>query len=119
MNNLQQNISVHAVDVPPTSVLQRVGEVPVYQADPVVRRAESLQRTNDAATPVAFMHGDLLQKLQISEGGMAMVRQKSGQATLRAVRDDQLPADCVRIAGAHALTAGLGELLGEIVVEKV
>ncbi|TCV90817.1 NADH-quinone oxidoreductase subunit NuoG [Sulfurirhabdus autotrophica] len=118
LNNLQQNISVQSVDVPPVSNLQRVGEIPVYQADPVVRRAESLQRTQDAAAPEAFMHGDLLQKLQISEGGMAMVRQKSGQATLRAMRDDQLPGDCVRIAGAHALTASLGELLGEIEVEK-
>ncbi len=31
--------------------LQRIGEVPIYQADPVVRRAESLQSTHDALPP--------------------------------------------------------------------
>ncbi len=35
--------------------IQRIGEVPIYQADPIVRRAESLQRTRDAAEPVAWM----------------------------------------------------------------
>ena len=40
---------------PMGSEIQRIGEVPIYQADPIVRRAESLQRTRDAAAPVAWM----------------------------------------------------------------
>jgi NADH-quinone oxidoreductase subunit G len=37
---------------------------------------------------------------------------------LAAARDDKLPADCVRVAAAHPLTAALGEMFGEIVIEK-
>ena len=54
--------------------IQRIGEVPIYQADPIVRRAESLQRTRDAAVPVAWMPAHLMDKL-----GMAG-RQRQAEA---------------------------------------
>jgi NADH-quinone oxidoreductase subunit G len=47
------------------------------------------------------------------------VRQGHGEAQLIAVRDDRLPNECVRIAAAHPLTAGLGDMFGEIAVEKM
>jgi NADH-quinone oxidoreductase subunit G len=98
--------------------LQRIGEVPMYQADPIVRRAESLQRTQDAVVPAARMSGKLLEQLGVADGGMVSVRQGDGHAVLRAVRDDKLPTNCVRIPAAHPLTANLGDMLGEIAVEK-
>ena len=99
--------------------IQRIGEVPIYQADPIVRRAESLQRTQDAIAPSAWMPGDLMKKLGIRTGDTIRLKQGDGEAELPAAQDDKLPANCVRVASAHPLTAALGEMFGEIVVERL
>ena len=98
--------------------LQRIGEVPPYQADAVVRRASSLQQTKDAAAPQAWMNAALLQKLGVEAGALVALRQEEGHVVLRAGCDDKLPADCVRVAAAHPMTVGLGAMLGDIEVEK-
>jgi NADH-quinone oxidoreductase subunit G len=92
--------------------------VPIYQVDAIVRRAASLQRTADAAPPTAKASGLLLEKLGISGGGMAVVRQGQSSIVIRVDRDDCLPANCVRIPGAHAVTQALGPLFGELTVER-
>lgn len=99
-------------------VVQRIAEVPIYQADALVRRADSLQRTIDGAAPEVSMNGALLAQLQLENGGMAVVRQGAGSAVMRARLDDKLPPGCARVPAAHPLTAGLGAMFGEIVVEK-
>jgi NADH-quinone oxidoreductase subunit G len=99
--------------------IQRVGEVPIYQADPIVRRADSLQRTNDAAPPVASMRGDLMDRLGITPGEKVRVKQEAGEIQLPAARDDKLPPDCVRIPAAHPLTAALGGMFGRVTVERL
>jgi len=111
-------------DIGPTSGragngIQRIGEIPIYQADPIVRRAESLQRTHDAAAPSAWMPGDLMNRLGLCVGDNVKLKQGDGEARLTAARDDKLPADCVRVASAHPLTAALGGMFGEIVVERL
>jgi NADH-quinone oxidoreductase subunit G len=58
-------------------------------------------------------------KLGISEGDSVRLTQGEGAVQLTAARDDKLPADCVRVAAAHPLTAALGEMFGEIVIEKL
>ncbi len=116
-NNLRNFV---AGDIEPAhNGVQRIGEVPIYQADPIVRRAESLQRTRDAAAPLAWMPGDLMDKLGIRAGESVRLKQGEGEVQLPAARDDKLPANCVRVAGAHPLTAALGEMFGEVVVERL
>ena len=118
LNNQVKQAHFGDVVVSAVSGLQRIGEVPIYQADAVVRRADSLQRSLDATAPDAVMNGDLLQQLQLEEGDMVMVRQGNGSAVLRAGRDDRLPPGCVRVPASHPLTAGLGAMFGDILVEK-
>lgn len=101
------------------NAIQRIGEIPIYQADPIVRRAESLQRTHDAAAPSAWMPGNLMNRLGIHIGDNVKVKQGDGEAQLIAAQDDKLPANCVRVAAAHPLTADLGGMFGEIVVERL
>ncbi len=100
------------------SGMQRIADVPIYFADPLVRRAPSLQRTRDAQPPKAWMNTRLLQKLSLSAGQPVIVRQGSGAAKLSAALDDKLPEDCVRVAAGHASTAGLGAMFGSLSVEK-
>lgn len=97
--------------------LQRVADVPIFSADPLVRRSPSLQRTKDGKTPVAAMNADTLAKLGLSAGDGVRVRQGGGEALLKAALDASVAAGCVRVAASHETTAGLG--LGEITVERV
>src|SRR5262249_55455628 len=55
--------------------LERLGEVPIYAADAIVRRARSLQQTRDAARPVARMSRALYERLALREGDSLRVRQ--------------------------------------------
>ena len=112
---------IEAVATPAWSVsgLQRIAEVPIYFADPLVRRSPPLQQTRDARAPRAWMNGALLQKLGVVAGQPVLVRQGEGSAKLIAALDDRLPADCVRVAAAHASTAGLGAMFGGLSVEKI
>ena len=59
----------------------------------------------------------MLAKLGIKDGQTVKLRQGAGEATVNAACDDKLPADCVRIAAAHALTSKLGPISGQLSVE--
>jgi NADH-quinone oxidoreductase subunit G len=99
--------------------MQRIAEVPIYAADAIVRRAGSLQRTRDAAAPVAWMPRALFEELGLKEGESVRVRQGGGEAELAAGVDERLPARCIRIAMARPETAGLGDPSAELAVERV
>jgi NADH-quinone oxidoreductase subunit G len=98
--------------------LERVADVPIYFADPLVRRATSLQQTADARPPKARMHRSLLEKLGLAEGEQVKINQGRGEAVLAAAVDAAVPPGVVRIAAAHASTCGLEGLSGPVFVEK-
>jgi NADH-quinone oxidoreductase subunit G len=97
---------------------ERIADVPIYFADAVVRRAESLQKMADAAAPKAHLSSALAQQLGVAAGDTVKVTQGSGSAILVAAVDAKLPANAVRVAAAHASTAALGGMFGSITVEK-
>jgi NADH-quinone oxidoreductase subunit G len=98
--------------------IQRIADVPIYFADPLVRRSPPLQKTRDAQPPKAWMNGRLMSRLGVSQGDLILVQQQGGQARLKAGLDERLPDDCVRVAAAHPSTAGLGPMFGSLLVEK-
>ena len=104
--------------VAPAAGLQRIADVPIYFADALARRAESLQMTSDARPPRAWMHGTELDKLGVAEGGQVKVRNGAGDLLLAAARDDRLPAGCVRVAAGHVSTINAGPLSGVLAVER-
>jgi NADH-quinone oxidoreductase subunit G len=97
--------------------LERIAEVPIYAADPLVRRAASLQKTRDAKAPTARMNAATLSKLSLAEGAAVRVCQGGGEAMLCAELDPGVPAGCVRVAAAHPATRTLGPMFGPIAVE--
>jgi NADH dehydrogenase subunit G (EC 1.6.5.3) len=97
--------------------LQRVADVPIHFADPLARRAPSLQKTRDAAPPAARMNAATLAKLGLSAGVQVKVS-LGGTATLLAQLDAGVPDGCVRVAAGHELTSGLGPMQGELTVER-
>jgi NADH-quinone oxidoreductase subunit G len=98
--------------------IQRIADVPMYFADPLVRRSPPLQKTKEAQPPRAWMNAKLMQSLGVSARQYVVVRQGSGEARLMAALDDQLPDSCVRVAAGHASTAALGPMFGTVQVEK-
>ncbi len=98
--------------------LERVADVPIHFADPLVRRAPALQQTPDAKPPKARMNAVTLAQIGAAEGGLVKVTQGRGEAVLAAVADATVPAGVVRIAAAHPSTCGLDGLTGPIAVER-
>jgi NADH-quinone oxidoreductase subunit G len=107
----------------PSVGLQRVADVPLYSTDPIVRRAPSLQATRDAQPPRARMNAATLATLGLAAGDAVRVRQAlgaagQGEAVLEAALDPGVADGAVRIATAHASTAGLGAMFGEVALER-
>ncbi|HUP95705.1 MAG TPA: NADH-quinone oxidoreductase subunit NuoG [Burkholderiales bacterium] len=119
---LGNRIEATALDVigaPPAEMLERIGEVPIYSADPLVRRAPSLQMTREAAPPVAGVSGVLYERLGLRAGDALRVRQDGGEAVVPVAIDERLPHGCIRLAAARPETAQLGEMFGSVTVERV
>ncbi|VVE87867.1 NADH-quinone oxidoreductase subunit NuoG [Pandoraea bronchicola] len=99
--------------------LERLADVPIYAADALVRRAPSLQLTNDAKAALrATLPAALFDSLGLAAGDAVRVRQGDAVVTLPAARSETLPANVVRVPAATPASAALGAMFGEISVEK-
>ncbi len=96
---------------------ERVADVPIHFADPLVRRAPALQQARDSAAPAARMNASMLAKLGLVEGGSVRVG-GAAAVTLAAQLDTALPDGVVRVAAAHSATVALGAMAGVVSVEK-
>ena len=118
-NNLRELIEVE-VKVKLDGDLQRVGEIPQFQSDAIVRRSPPLQKTRQVVKAVlAALHPEQMQKLGINDGERILVKQGESSTVLEVHADSRVPLGCVRIPGALPETAGLGDLMGEITVERM
>jgi len=116
----------NGVDVavaPPAPVnaggFERVADVPIYFADPLVRRAASLQQTSDAKAPSARFNAADFAALGIATGGQVRLVQGDAQLTIGAVADAGVPPRCVRLSAGHPLTVDAGPMTGVLSVERV
>ncbi len=117
-----QGTSESATEAAAASVpgsLERIADVPIYFADALVRRAAPLQQTNDAAPPTARINGRALASLGLVSGDRVRVAMNGGEAVVACTRDETVADGCVRLAAAHALTAGLPSLFGAVSITKV
>ncbi|WP_404992868.1 NADH-quinone oxidoreductase subunit NuoG [Cupriavidus pauculus] len=99
--------------------IERIADVPIYHADPIVRRADSLQLTAAArrAMQVA-LSADLFAKLGVQAGDPVRVTQDGASVVLPAALEKTLPANTVRVPAATVAAATLGALFGNVTVEK-
>ncbi len=115
---LSNTLSSVKADAKVATGLVRVGEVPLYQSDAIVRHAESLQATRDAAAPVASAPASVLAAAGVTAGSEVTVRQGSGEIKVRLVADDSLPEGVVRLAAAHVATVALGGMFDPIEIKQ-
>jgi NADH-quinone oxidoreductase subunit G len=118
VDGLDNAITGVAIDFLSTGGIERVADVPAYFADPLVRRAASLQKTKAAAEPTARVNPATLAKAGMSSGDRVRVRVGAGEAALAAEADTGVPDNCLRVAAGHASTANLGALFGAITLER-
>jgi len=117
---LDNNCSVDApfAQVSKTSGLQRVGDVPLYAADSLVRRSTPLQLTKDADQNHAAINAALAEKLNIAEGELVSITQ-AGHSELIEVRiDNAIADDCVWLPAAEELSVQMGNTYSSIELEK-
>ncbi|HZE61471.1 MAG TPA: NADH-quinone oxidoreductase subunit NuoG [Burkholderiales bacterium] len=100
------------------SGIQRIADVPMYFADPLVRRSPPLQKTKEGEAPRAWMNSKLMRELGVSARQYVVVKQGAGEARLMAALDEKLPDNCVRVAAGHASTAAFGPMFGTVQLEK-
>ncbi|MCP5246707.1 MAG: NADH-quinone oxidoreductase subunit G [Burkholderiales bacterium] len=118
LNNRLANLNIN-LELKENHAIQRIGEVPIYQSDTIVRRAQSLQQTRDGMSIYAWMPRNLMEQLGINTGNQVKVTQAGSSIQLEAACDEKLPENCVRIACAHPKTFSLGAMFGEISIEKL
>ncbi|MEO8384034.1 MAG: molybdopterin-dependent oxidoreductase, partial [Betaproteobacteria bacterium] len=108
-----------AIDKSPAGI-ERVGEVPIYASDALVRRAASLQKTVDAKNARhIFVASDVAENQGIVDGAEVRVTQGGASVILSAKVDRRLVAGCVRVASALHETSALGPMFGTVTLEKI
>jgi NADH-quinone oxidoreductase subunit G len=100
------------------SGIERVADVPIYFADSLVRRGVSLQRARDAAVPAARVNAATATKLGLDGASEVTVKQGAASIKLALKIDAGVPDGAVRVAAAHASTAALGAMFGQLSVER-
>ncbi len=99
--------------------LQRIGDVPLYAIDVLVRRATALQKTKDAEHDVARMNSKQAELSSVAGSEKVKVNQGSAHAYFPLVIDEGIPDGCVWISSAMQSSLTLGETFASVEVEKV
>ena len=99
--------------------LARIGNLPIYAVDALVRRAPALQSTPAAGAFGAYLCSADAASLGLAEGDTAEVRQNGSTAKARVGLDDAVPRGCVRVPAGVAGSEVLGDQIGPVSLNKV
>ena len=77
--------------------IQRVGVLPIYAVDNVVRRSDALQQTNDAIQACVIMNTELAKQNKVEDDDNIFVTQNNTKLKLRVHIEDSIPNNCVVI----------------------
>ena len=98
--------------------LQRVGEVSLYAADALVRRATQLQKTKDANQNFVAVNSVLAKKLNLQAGDKVKFTQASTSDYGNLKIDNALADDCVWVPAAQTVGINMSETFAPIELEK-
>ncbi|MEY2776416.1 MAG: dehydrogenase subunit [Pseudomonadota bacterium] len=102
----------------PTSIaegqLERLGPVPIYLSDPIVRRAASLSSTRQSAFPKAYLHPTDLREQGLAPGMPVTIEQDGYALSTTVEPDPKLCPGVLRLASAHPQAAQLSQRSGSV-----
>lgn len=105
------------------STLARIGEIPIYAIDSLVRRATPLQATQvimEGDVNTVRIHPETARKLQLSDGDRVKISQSPDSVCELPISfDERVAKDAAWIAGGIETTSELGNLFGDVMIEKV
>jgi NADH-quinone oxidoreductase subunit G len=113
-----------SADAPMASVaevkgLQRAGEVPLYAADSLLRRATALQKTKDADQGYAKINPSLAAQMGLQEGEQVRCTQAGMSEFCRLKIDPAVADNCVWLPAALSISKNMGDMFAAIELEKV
>jgi NADH-quinone oxidoreductase subunit G len=109
-------VAAVAVKVRAAIGLVRLGEVPMYQADSLVRRAQSLQAST--AAPALKANAATLAALGLAVNDLAKVEQGGATVSLFAELDNGLADNVIRVLASHSATRELAGMYSSLSVSK-
>lgn len=102
--------------------LSRIGEIPIYAIDSLVRRSKPLQETQaimEGDVTRLRLHPETAKQLKLKDGDTVLAKQHGGQAKLTVLIDPRIAENAAWIAGGIPETSTLSDLFGTVTVEKV
>ena len=87
--------------------IERIASVPIYAADPLVRRSQPLQATRDGGFAGVALSPATIERIGLADGGSAEVRQGGSSIVLGVVADRRIPDGCAFLPVGLAATATL------------
>ena len=98
--------------------LYRIGNVPIYALDALVRRAPALQRSACAGAFGVYLNPEEAAGMGVADGDRVAVRQDGSAVEARVVIDEAVPRGCSRIPAAVAGSEALGAQIGPVSVAQ-
>lgn len=98
--------------------LMRVGHLPLYSVDPLVRRSEPLQATRDKIMAAAYINSKTASQQGLSANQNVRVVQDQYSNNLPVVIDEGVPDQCVFIPVGVKDSQSLGDAYGGVEIEQ-
>jgi NADH-quinone oxidoreductase subunit G len=119
-NQFSENLSLSSSALPIEFGLERLGEVPLYGVDAIVRRAPAVQLTADAKLALKVGLGpDTFIELGLKEGDLVQVTQAGASVSLTATQISDLAFGVVRLASTTLASMQLGPMFGPITLTRI
>ncbi|MEX2515769.1 MAG: NADH-quinone oxidoreductase subunit NuoG [Gammaproteobacteria bacterium] len=117
-HNSGESASVSLPDQLPatTSGYEMVIQLPMNSVDPLVRHANALQQTPDAADGYLHLAADVASDLKVHNGARVTMTQGNRKQTLPVLIDTQLAAGCFAIQAGHPDAMTFAHAAGAIVL---
>ena len=80
-----------------SDMISRIGILPIYAVDSVVRRANALQQTADAIPACVLINAELAKQYKIHDEDNILVTQNDNTISLRVFVEDSVPNNCAVI----------------------
>ena len=97
-----------------TSEIERIGVLPMYSVDSLVRRSQALQATKDISDASIIVSPSLAKKQGLKQGGTASVSQNGNKITLPVIIDEGVADNSALVAAAINETSALADSYGSL-----
>lgn len=101
-----------------TTQLNRIGPLPIYATDNIVRRSQALQLTKDAIDATMHINAKTLAGTKLNGSEQGLIMQSGTQANLPIMIDDCVPENCVMVPVGVYGSEQLGSSYGPVELSK-